>query len=199
VRSRRGVSLIVVIAVGAALAGCSRRATQTSGGGAGGVPLPEWAPQNPSPEFLRTAKVIKPNPPELGQESAQGELAQQALNERYERTLPAAWELFGTLRDDQIKRFLSAKALRIPVRDLSDKQRAALEHFFSDWRTAMKGAPPDEQDWLRQLYKFGAREDLSNVDLAFDVRGSGIVRMMLVVRRQDGGPSPLLPLGLGHI
>ncbi|MGD0114085.1 MAG: hypothetical protein ABSD48_19685, partial [Armatimonadota bacterium] len=138
----RGVS--VSLAVAAALViglGCGRRAPQRAAGfesaRKSAVPLPEWAPKNPSPEFLRAARVLKPMPDELLQgivgRSAEGE----ALLQRYRGTMPASYEFFGTLDDRQIERLRTSHEIRIPAKALTPKQRAALNHWFEDWRAAM--------------------------------------------------------------
>jgi hypothetical protein len=156
-----------------------------------------------SPEYRRAASLLKPLPPELGSEQAQSDLAEQAFNVRYHRTIDAAWEFFGSLSDEQIERLQTTKELRIPVPSLTEKQRAALFHYFDVWRETMKGLPADEtsfsEDWLVALYKFGAKQDLSNVEVRFLVRASGIVAMMLRVQLPDGSFSPPLAAGLGQM
>jgi len=126
------------------------------------VPLPEWAPKNPSPEFLRAAKVLKPIPQEQGAEAAP-EAA--ALFGRLRTTWVPAYEFFGSLTDGQTKRFLSTRKLRVPVKSLRAEQRGALDRWFATWRQAMRGS--ELEDWLVQLYKTGARHDLSNVEVGF--------------------------------
>ena len=167
------------------------------------VPLPKWAPENPSPEFLRAARVLKPWPSDSRPAGNQSELARRALDARYARTLPAAWELFGSLSDEQIERFLETQHIRLRVRDLSKKQRAALDRYFDIWRKAIKELPPQEEeygeDWLVALYKFGAKEDLSNVEMEFVVRANRRVVMFMRVRKPDGSLSVPLPAGLGRI
>ncbi len=62
--------------------GCGDRAarnpTTTAAGQKAMVPLPEWAPKDPSAEFLRAAKVLKPLPPEMLDAWAKGQPAMQA-------------------------------------------------------------------------------------------------------------------------
>jgi len=62
--------------------GCSHRAPQRPSAPApapkASVPLPEWAPKDPSPEFLRAAKVLKPMPPELFRDAAQTPLRRRS-------------------------------------------------------------------------------------------------------------------------
>jgi len=199
--------LVAVVIVVLAVSGCGRRDKQASGrkatGASASVPLPEWAPANPSPEFMRAARVLKPMPMEFAEERTQGDLARKALAARYHSTLPAAWEFFGTLSDQEIERLRASKELRIPFRSLSDRQRTALLRYFDVWRQTFKGLPPTEaeygEDYLVELYKFGAEEDLSNVEITFLLRASGIVAMILRVRRADGSLSPRLPAGLGQM
>ncbi|UCC67670.1 MAG: hypothetical protein JSV79_11195 [Armatimonadota bacterium] len=147
--------------------------------------------------------MLKPLPPEFSQQRTGGDLARKALSERYRRTLPAAWEFFGTLTDEQIERFLSAKSVRLRFVDLSGRQRAALLRYFDVFRESMRGLSPEEQEYredpLVELYKLGAKEDLSNVEIEVLVRASGIVAMFMRAREPGGDLSPPLPVGLGHI
>jgi len=163
------------------------------------LPLPEWAPKNPSEEFLRAAKVLKPMPMEptsAGEEATPG-LA--AISARLRSTWPAAYGFFGTLTDGQIERFLSVKKIRIPTKSLTKAQRTALDRWFEAYRQAMKGAGlggllPD--DYLVQLYKEGAAEDLSNVDVGFAtvpvgtsssaIQSTHRVHLWFWIKRADG-------------
>ena len=157
------------------------------------VPLPEWAPENPSPEFLRAARVLKPWTEERAGEE---DLAQRALEERYNLTLPVAWELFGTLTDAQMERFFSTKEIRLPVRSLTGKQRLMLDRWFDAWRDAMQGEGR-YPDWLVVLYKTGAREDLSNVDVGFDSAGHRVhIRFWVSL---PNGESLRLGNGIGDV
>jgi uncharacterized protein YcgL (UPF0745 family) len=190
------------------------------------IPLPDWAPKNPSPEFLRAAKVIKPWGGPIGergrgvaagrpsteayspdvpraQDDVAPDLAGRAWSEKYHRTLVAAWEFFGTLTGEEIDRFVRTKKVRLLAKDLNPKQRAAMYHYFDVWRETMKGVPVDlrsqfDEDWLVDLYKLGAKQDLSNVEITFDVRTSHIVRMMMRAQLPGGKLSPPLPAGLGQ-
>ena len=142
-----GITVVAVLA----LVGCSHRAAHkpasTPAVPKAAVPLPGWAPKNPSPEFLRAAKVLKPMPDELLQgivgRSAEG----TALLQRYRGTMPASYEFFGTLDDRQIERLRTSHEIRIPAKALTPKHRAALNHWFEDWRAAMKGMRPELQDF----------------------------------------------------
>ena len=199
--------MLVLIALG--LSGCAERRPQRAPARPApaqkpAVPLANWAPKNPSPEFVRAARVLTSMAERPAQsDQPESDLAARAASARYTRTLPAAWEFFGTLSDGQVERFLATRELRLQVKDLSPKQRAALYRYFEVWREQMKGLPerPTEwgADWLVDLYKFGAREDLSNVQIEFLVRGSARVAMILRVRQPDGGLSPRLPAGLGDL
>jgi hypothetical protein len=210
-------SLLVCLAAGAVAAlapllGCGREVgapdsllTASQGTRAGSLdlpPLPEWAPENPSPEFMRAARVFKTwvNEPAITDELA---LAERALEIRFRRTLVPAWEFFGSLTDEQIERFRSTRDLRIRVKDLTDKQRAALYRFFDVWRKEFKGVSSANtgfsEDWLVDLYKLGASEDLSNVEVQFLVRGSGRLAMLLRSRQPDGSLGPPFPIGLGDM
>jgi len=184
------------------MSGCVQRTTQKSASAPltqrAEVPLPEWAPKSPSPEFLRAAKVLKPLPSEklVG-------LVGAAEAARILRTYPAAWEFFGTLTDEQVHRFLTSKPVNmpgeesqassrvlIPIKSLTQKQRAALDRYFEAYREAMKGtATPEEPSWIEErivtFYHFGANEDLSNVDAGFNVAGHS-VNITFRIHKRDG-------------
>jgi hypothetical protein len=164
------------------------------------IPLPEWAPEDPSPEFLRAAKVLRPYAEERAA-APQDDLSRRTARARYTRTLTAAWEFFGTLSDDQIERLLAAKELQMTMRTLTETQRTALYHYFDVYREVMEGVSDRVygEDPLVELYKFGAKEDLSNVEIQFLIRASGIVGVFMRVRQPDGSLSPPLPAGLGRI
>jgi len=158
------------------------------------TPLPVWAPNIPSPEFLRAARVLKPLPDEFLQgilgKSAEGE----ALLQRYHAMMPAAYQFFGTLDDRQVERLRTTHEIRIPAKALTPEQRAALNHWFEDWRAAMKGMRPELEDFLVGIYKIGGKEDLSNVDIGFTaVREEGgrmvaghLVQIYFWVRQPGG-------------
>ena len=165
--------VVVTVALGAVSTGCGERTGQPTTTAAQPTqvadtpPLPDWAPENPSPEFLRAARVLKPIPREIVGKYVLGDNASAALVGRLLRTYPAAYEFFGTLSDEQIEHFLSAKEIGIPVRSLTARQRAALDSWFEAWRKAIEGASAEFCDYLIFLYKVGAQEDLSNVDVGF--------------------------------
>jgi len=205
-KRERCVGLTVVIVVGVAVAasgfaGKAAEAARTAAGAAKGatVTLPEWAPKNPSKEFLRAAKVLKPIPQEA-----------QAYSPLY----PALYEFFGTLTDEQIATFLKRKQVSTPVADTSEKLRSfAKEHWgarevdgklvyytheitlpfkaltarqrklfdkvIEAWREDTTGHAGG--DLLVFLYKMGAKKDLSNVKVRFSALGGHAVNFMLDV------------------
>jgi hypothetical protein len=187
------MGVLAAILVGFCMAGCGRKSAQPPAKPAAqksAVPLPEWAPKNPSPEFLRAARVLKPLPDELLQPAA-GEAPSgiNAVLRRYRGTFQASYEFFGALDDRQIERFRATKQVRIPVRSLAAKQRAELDHWFESYRTVMRGTGPEFEDYLTSLYKMGGKKDLSNVDVGFLAPGgtSGhIVHIYFWVRMPDG-------------
>ena len=179
--------LVLIIA-----SGCGREAAEEperTPAEATAVPLPEWAPEDPSPEFLRAAQVLKALPLEaLG--GGSGNPAKEAGARRKVAILPAAWALFGSLSDQQIEGFQTTGAVRVPVKSLTTKQRAALDNWFEVFRSVNRGQYPpqfrDQEDLLVQLYKIGARQDLSNVDVGFSPEGGRVVRPQFWIRQQDG-------------
>jgi hypothetical protein len=161
------------------------------------LPLPEWAPKNPSPEFLRAAKVLKPLPLDF-MKSPESSAAENAARMKAAAIMwPAAYEFFGTLSDKQIERFLQAKPkyVAIPIKQLTQEQRAALDAYFEAWRQAYKGQSaipgnPDFGDCLVMLYRMGAKRDLSNVVAGFDagkeVGGGHFAHVSFHITNPDG-------------
>jgi hypothetical protein len=182
---------LAAMLVGFCMVGCGRKPAQppTPATQKPSVPLPEWAPKNPSPEFLRAARVLKPVPTELERQLVKSAPEGEALLARIRQTYPSAWEFFGMLDDRKIERFRATKQVRIPVRSLAAKQRAELDHWFESYRTVMRGTGPEFEDYLTSLYKMGGKKDLSNVDVGFLAPGgtSGhIVHIYFWVRMPDG-------------
>ncbi len=159
---------VVAIVATTASVGCGRRSVQPPQAMPlkATTPLPNWQPRHPSPEFTRAAKVLKPLPDELLQGALAKSTEGEAVLQRYRATLSAGYEFFGTLNDHQIERLQTNHEIRISSKSLTPRQRAALEHWFENWRVAMRGTGPIE-DFLVSLYRIGAREDLSNVDVGF--------------------------------
>jgi hypothetical protein len=190
--AKRWIPVAAVVAL--VLSGCGRSGPPATPEGRGGqaaeVPLPEWAPENPSPEFLRAARVLKPVPPEHEQRQAGDDPAGQAWYMRYRRTYLASYEFFGTLGDEQMARFLSEKKLLIRVQALTSKQRVAMDRWMEARREAMRGVGPESEDFLVNLFKLGAREDLSNVQVGFIASGGHAVHVLFCVTqsgdKQDG-------------
>ena len=180
----------VVVAIAAiALCGCGRRAAapapKATSARTGKVVMPEWAPKHPSPAFLRAARVLRPIPEDLMQSAAEANRMSQALLKRYEQWWPAGYEFFGTLTDQQVDRVRKTGLLRLHARDLTAEQRRAFEAFMEAHDRALAG--PEHPEYLVMLYKFGAKKDLSNVDVGF-----GTDARVLLVRTwvmQGGGKS----------
>jgi hypothetical protein len=158
-------------------AGCGRSTARTTTPKASkavtSIPLPEWAPKNPSPEYMRAWKVLKPTPQEAFAEFAKGDPGKAMLLRRVSKTWGAAYEFFGTLTDQQMQRFLSVKEVRMPVKSLTARQRAGLDNWLECWRREMKGNGSVPDDVLVLLLKMGARRDLSNVDVGFTAQNEG--------------------------
>jgi hypothetical protein len=201
--------LLAVTAIAVAvlvLAGCGHRAAQkpasTPAAPKAALPLPEWAPKNPSPEFLRAARMLKPMPAELEWLSARGvpsESEKSLAAKRMMLVWPAAYEFFGALSDEQIAQFLRVRELEapptgsrtgsmrvrghevvMPAKMLTTKQRAALDRFFDAARRS-------GQDVLLWLYEAGAKRDLSNVKVGFTTAGAtGRSKENLSSRNEDG-------------
>ncbi|UCC67631.1 MAG: hypothetical protein JSV79_11000 [Armatimonadota bacterium] len=137
------------------------------------VPLPDWAPEDPSPEFLRAAKVLRGVPMDAVGRGDLPEQSWRALLAYMKRVNPTLWRLFGSLSDAQIDSFLAAKRIAIAVPDLTPGQMAALDAVLD----ANKGNEMEMEgvtvpDFRTLLYKMGAAEDLSDVTIGFTIEGA---------------------------
>jgi hypothetical protein len=203
-RNVRQTALALALLVPFVAAGCARHAPEPTARPAvatkADTPLPDWAPENPSPEFLRAARLMQPFRETPGPEPG---LGAKAMSVHFNRTQIAAWEVLGSLTDGQLAHLVSTKEVLLPVKSLTEKQRALLERYFAVWRREMKDLPEREtewgKDWLVDLYKGGAREDLSNVLLTFQVRSRGRVAMILYVVKPDGSLSVPFPAGIADL
>jgi hypothetical protein len=118
-------------------------------------------------------------------------MALEVFMQRFISTWPSTYELFGSLTDDQIDQFRTTKEVLVPIRSLSPEQRAALDRWFDAWRSARLGYAPGEFEWVEDdylvlLYKWGAKEDLSNVEVGFDVPEGHPVHMRWQIVQADG-------------
>ena len=203
----RWFGLLVLTTALALAPGCGQRQAQREAAErpaqTADVPLPEWAPENPSPEFLRAAKVLKPLPEDVG--GAGSPLG------------VAFYEMFGALTDEQIATFLERKQgklpsdapaetralftekfgarevggelvysrneVSVPVKSLTPAQRRAFEKVEAVWSEAIKAE--DNEDLLVKLYKIGAKEDLSNVDIAFMATGHEVSFRLVVTLKKS--------------
>ena len=184
---------IVVIVAALALPGCAKATKPPTSTPAAkpSVPLPDWAPKNPSPEFLRAAKVLKPMPaemltPEGGMSASVKSGMSAALGERLQRVLfPVSYEFFGTLSDAQIARLRSTKYVQFPISSLSPTQRKVFTKWLGALNAAVRSTSPEDADFEVTLYKLGAARDLSNVDTGFGMQGR-IVGVYFWIRPPDG-------------
>lgn len=149
--------------------------------------LPEWAPKNPSPAFVRALKVLKPLPLSTLRSAGASEAQNAEATREATITWPAAYEFFGTLSDEQVQRFLTRepdwrnaiaternekeprkgwRRVLIPMKSLTPRQRRAFDNWATAWGKAREGREFDH-DYLVDLYKTGATRDLSNVRVGF--------------------------------
>jgi len=189
--------LVAVVIVVLAVSGCGRRDKQASGrkatGASASVPLPEWAPKNPSPEFMRAARVLRGVPMDAVGRGDMPEQSWRALLEYMKRVSPTLWQLFGSLSDAQIESFLAAKRISIPVRDLTPAQAAALAAVLDankDNETEISGV--HLPDFRTLLYKMRAAQDLSNVTIGFTIEGANTLSFNA---RVQGVTEPLVWTG----
>jgi hypothetical protein len=163
--------------------------------------LPNWAPQHPSPEFLRAAKILTSyfwGEPKTLQE--------KVLKERMERIAVPAWEFFGTLNDQEMSKLMKSKDLRMRYRTMRPRQQQALKAWLEVWRQNMKDLDSGwyqggwQADWLVVLYKHGAKQDLSNVLCQFQIKNSRIVRAYLrIIQSDDKASHWAVPINFGYI
>ena len=169
---RAGIPIsVALLLVFCGVSGCGRKSTQkppkpTTQKVA--IPLPEWAPKDPSPEFLRAAKVLKPLPAELLQRKGESVGVSDSVLKMYTKWWAAGYDLFGTLSDRQVARVRSTGLIRLRFASLTPKQRQAFESFMAAKDSALAGVS-GYTEYRVVLYKFGAKQDLSNVDVGFEV------------------------------
>jgi hypothetical protein len=199
----RGIGVLVVVAGIVVLGGCSRRPAERPKPAAQkvAIPLPEWAPKNPSPEFLRAARVLKPMPGEevLRNASTPEQVAHRRLF--FEHIFPRTWELFGSLSDGQVGQFRAHGRVWVPVRQMTEKQRAAFQNLLNDFQRLK--ALGQDLDLRVFLYKMGAKEDLSNVKIGFSAgsdprhsRSSHVVMFEMVIVGKEANRQGIGPIGL---
>jgi hypothetical protein len=162
-------------------------------GEAAGLPhLPDWAPEEPSPELVRAAKVLRPLPSDahVAVENAAEHAAQIALIR--DHFYPRTWELFGSLSDAQIEELVLYREVSVPVAEMTGRQMTVFRRLLDDWRDlTIQG---QQCDLEVMLYKAGAREDLSNVAVGFVTsRREEATHMVLLIGevRHEGGPETL--------
>jgi hypothetical protein len=175
---------LILLGILLLLPGCSRQSNAggkiSSGKMEKKVELPEYSPANPSPEMIKAAKILKPLPAEVMYQAVQNDLSKKAQIDKFRHTIPAAYEFFGTLTGNQLQHFIAAKEIRIPYRKLTPEQKNALDNWFKAYGDSLRGTGAETEDQLVNLYKLGAKRDLSNVDVGFVE--NGIVAIQFWVR-----------------
>jgi hypothetical protein len=171
--------------------------------------LPSWAPEHPSLEFLRAAKLLKAIPPEA---------------QPYSPEYVPCWELFGSLTDKQIAELMTPKyashsmrfpskedadalvrsgdarvegdhmviavrCVSVPIASFSPRQRQLLDKYAAVYTGTNQG--PGKHDLLVDLYHAGAEQDLSNVDLFFNGHG----HLVMMTFTGHGKPFPFIGAG----
>jgi len=168
-----------------------------------GVVLPEWAPEHPSAAFLRAAKVLKPLPEDMHGDSSLtvafyemfGTLTDQQIATFLQRK---QGKLPPDARDDTRALFkekfgakevggelvYSRNEVSVPIDSLTPAQREAFSRVKAAWSAEFE-AQGENEDLLVKLYKMGAKEGLSNVDVAFTATGH-MVSFQLRVTKKSG-------------
>jgi hypothetical protein len=119
-------------------------------------PLPEWAPKDPSREFLRANQLIRSVSLESLKSPRLSGKAQEAALAGSVRWKIGCYEFLGSLDDRQVQRVLAVGEVRIPLKALTKRQRALFDAVF-----LRRG------DLKVSLYRIGAKKDLSNVEVGF--------------------------------
>jgi len=171
--------------------------------------IPSWAPEHPSPEFLRAAKLLKAIPPEAQPYSAEyvpcwelfGSLTDKQLAElmtwKYEfrSTRQISEELLGILvrngqsRVEGDRVVIAHRFVSVPIKSFSRRQRQLLDKYIAVY--AGYNQPAGKHDLLVDLYHAGAKQDLSNVDLYFNGHG----HLVSFNFQGHGKPFPLIGSG----
>ncbi len=118
---KRACRLLAVLLLAGAIAAAAATPAQDAVAKPRPPVLPSWAPKRPSKEFLRAAKVLKPIPEEA---------------QTYTPIYVPAWELFGSLTDQQVRQFLTPTQQSQPIAGMdADLQRS----FRDDYQAKQVG------------------------------------------------------------
>jgi hypothetical protein len=126
--------------------------------------LPTWPPKHPSLEYQHAAKYLYAS--DWKTEGHTYDLTTKTMLIKLDLCRIPAWEFFGLFDDEKIQQLVQEGQFRMPFRKMTPKQQAALRRYMDVRSAVMKGMPYGAgEDVLVSLYKNGAREDLSNVDV----------------------------------
>ena len=162
--------------------------------------LPEWAPEDPSKEFLRGVEVLGFISKEEVLPEGAGAEAEAFLTAMMEILWPRSFELFGSLTDEQAEKFLAEREIRLPIPSLPPSQKAALDKWLKAADEVIARAPeairPADETlakggYLALLREVGAAADLSNVDVGFGQRGR-VVGVYFWIKPFAGGKGPII-------
>jgi hypothetical protein len=163
--------------------------------------LPEWAPEEPSKEFLRAVEVLGFLPSEeLRAAGAANPEVGAFVTAMLEVLWPRAFELFGSLTGEEVEEFGAHREVRIYVPSLLPSQKTALDNWIEAASEVAALAPgagppgeglPPEQRFLALLREEGAEEDLSNVDVGFGIQ-AGAVGVYFWINVSGSGKGPII-------
>jgi hypothetical protein len=159
--------------------------------------LPEWAPADPSDEFLRglRALLVVPTEQVLAPAGDNEELATY-LKKMMNTLWPPAFELFGSLSEEEMATFFAEEELRLPVPSLPAEQQTVLDRWLAAADTVIARAPvgsdvPPKGGYMALMKEEGAEEDLSNVDVGFGSK-NGMVGVYFWIKKTPGGEGPVI-------
>jgi hypothetical protein len=165
------------------------------------VALPEWAPEEPSEEFLRAVEVLGSLPSEELRAAAAANPEMEAfVTALLEVLWPRAFELFGSLTDQQVEKFLAQREIRLYIPSLPASQKTALDNWIEAAGEVAALAPgvalpadgvPPQERFLALLREEGAAEDLSNVDVGFRTE-RGAVGLYFWINVSESGTGPII-------
>jgi hypothetical protein len=139
--------------------------------------------------FMKPRQLVMQIPKKISKEEAAKAFAAQQK-----------WMPDARLVDDKV--ICTLREIRIPIKALTQAQRAALDRWMDAFDRATKGLPrvPGQltgYEYRVGLYKMGAKEDFSNVDVALSDQGTRLAWFKFWVK--TGGKEKSITSLVGQI
>jgi hypothetical protein len=194
-------ALVLLVAVGGAGVAMAAEEAAPSEKPPEATVMPEWAPDDPSDEFLIGLRALAAVPGEQVLKPAEGNAELTAfLTQMMEEVWPPAFEFFGALTEEQRATFFAKNEVRMEMSSVPEAPRATLDRWFAAMDRMLAATPegvwpeedgPPEGGYLELLRDDGAADDFSNVEVGFGAR-SGMVGLYFWIEPIDGGPGGLV-------